>query len=489
MISAPSWPSNRLANQQCSTKRFAFTLSLLACILLVTNLIWVFLLPQAPGRMAEVSALLIPRLPLWSFVVSLPFPIPRQGEQLALAILLLSGTRFGVYALAVYLCWRRESHPLTLGILVGAALLCFLITACALPNLDRDIYNYIVSGRVGAVHASNPYLATPDQFPADPIYPYASPRYTAIPGDNKLPAWMLLNMLLARLGGDDVVTNLLLYRCVFLLFNFANVALIACILRALGSHKELAGVALYAWNPISVAYGQSKVDTLMVFVLLLAILALVYARRRVAVVALTLSVFVKLITLPLLAVYALRELRARKWPELTVSALLVAVTAVCVYAPFWNGPDLLGMHIGLLAGASTAGPPALGLLVKAGFTLAVLWIGLGSDSSLVGLIRGWALVALLFSVFLTRLGFAWYLMTLIALVGLAVEWRMALATAALSLASFVMNTWDSASNDVFPLPQLFRLPRVLVYLVFIGVVGLLIAALALGRRIRQARSV
>jgi hypothetical protein len=105
------------------------------------------------------------------------------------------------------------------------------------------------------------------------------------------------------------------------------------------------------------------------------------------------------------------------------------------------------------------------------------------------LIRGWALVALLFSVFLTRLGFAWYLMTLIALVGLAVEWRMALATAALSLASFVMNTWDSASNDVFPLPQLFRLPRVLVYLVFIGVVGLLIAALALGRRIRQARSV
>jgi hypothetical protein len=97
-------------------------------------------------------------------------------------------------------------------------------------------------------------------------------------------------------------------------------------------------------------------------------------------------------------------------------------------------------------------------------------------------------VALLFSVFLTKLGFAWYLMTLIVLVSLAVEWRLALATTALSLASFVMNSWDSASNNVFPLPDLFRLPRVLIYLVFIGVVGLLIAVLALGRRIRQARS-
>jgi hypothetical protein len=438
--------------------------------------------------MAEVSATLIPRLPLWSVVVALPLPIPQQGQQVALAILLVSSIRFGVYALAVYLCWSRESRPLTLGILVGAALLCFLTTACALPNLDRDIYNYIVSGRVGAVHASNPYVATPDQFPADPIYPYASPRYTAIPGDNKLPAWMLVNVLLARLGGDDVVTNLLLYRCVFLLFNLANVALIVHILRTLGSHKELAGVALYAWNPIIVAYGQSKVDALMVFVLLLAILALTRARRNLAIVVLTISVFVKLITLPLLAVYVLRELRARQWPELTLSALLAAAAAICVYAPFWNGPDLLGMHIGLLAGASTVGPPAFSLLVKAGFTLTVLWIGLGSDSSLFGLIRGWALVALLFSVFLTKLGFAWYLMTLIVLVSLAVEWRLALATTALSLASFVMNSWDSASNNVFPLPDLFRLPRVLIYLVFIGVVGLLIAALALGRRIRQARS-
>src|SRR6185503_18020079 len=129
MISAPSWPSNALPAQQWSRKRFACVLSLLACILLVTNLIWVFVMPQAPGRMAEASATLIPRLPLWSVVVALPLPIPQQGQQVALAILLVSGIRFGVYALAVYLCWSRESRPLTLGILVGAALLCFLTTA------------------------------------------------------------------------------------------------------------------------------------------------------------------------------------------------------------------------------------------------------------------------------------------------------------------------------------------------------------------------
>jgi hypothetical protein len=457
-------------------------------MLLLTTLISVFVLPQAPGRMAERSADLIPRLPLWSFVMALPLPIPRQSQQLALSILLISGIRFAVYGIAVYLSWRREANPLSLGIVVGSALLCFLITACALPNLDRDIYNYIVSGRVGAVHGRNPYVVPPDQFPADPVYPYASPRYTAIPGDNKLPAWALVNMLLARFGGENVVTNLLLYRFIFLLINAANVALIARILKTLGSHKQLAGVALYAWNPVIIAYGQSKVDTLMVFILLLGILALALARARLAVVALAISAFVKLITLPLLAVYLLRELRARKWPELALSAMLVVGSAVCLYAPFWSGPDLLIRHIELLASADTAGPPAVGPLVQASFALAVLWIGLGSEPGVLGLVRGWALVALLFSVFLSRLGFAWYLMTLIALVGVAVEWRLALATAAVSFASFLMNAWDSASNSTFPLPDLFRLPRALIYLAFICLVVLAIVGVSLGRRILQARS-
>ena len=38
-----------------------------------------------------------------------------------------------------------------MGFVGAAAVLCFLISTFALPNVNRDIYNYIVSGRVAAV--------------------------------------------------------------------------------------------------------------------------------------------------------------------------------------------------------------------------------------------------------------------------------------------------------------------------------------------------
>ena len=489
MIATRFWPRIGRSARYWLDKRLLLILVSLASILLLTNAIAMLVLPQAPGRMAEPSAALIGRLPLWSSVVALPLPIPRTGPQLALAILLLSAVRFAAYAAAICICWRRAGEPWVLGVAIGGALLCFLVSMCALPNVDRDIYNYILSGRVAALYHDNPYRVAPDQFPADPFYRYASTRYTGIAGDNKLPFWMLLNTFLAGRAGDDVVANLLFYRSVFLLVNAVNLGLIVHIFDALQAPGRLAGVVLYAWNPIIIAYGQSKVDTLMVFFLLLAVLALALSRRRTAVVALAISVCVKLITLPFLAVYLLWQLRAGKWRELLVSVLLAVLTAAIVYLPFWEGPDMIRMHIGLLASASGARPAALDLFLKAGFVLVLLWVGLRSEPGMKGVIQGWALVALLFSVFLSRLGLSWYLMTLIALVSLAKEWRMALIALALSFASFFLNAWDSASNNTVALPDLFSLPRLVIYLLFMGTVGLGVLMVVWRQRRIRARHI
>ncbi|MDQ2998298.1 MAG: hypothetical protein M3R61_14770, partial [Chloroflexota bacterium] len=257
-------------------KRLTWPTLLLVClagILLVDSVYAAFVLPQAPGRMAEPSAELIAWLPLWSFVVALPLPIPRQGHTLAIVLLVTCLVKFAAYACAIFLAWNLPFSRRRLVVVVGAALLFFLVAVAALPNVNRDIYNYIVSGRVAAVHGVNPYAIAPDRFPDDALYRYASARYTGYPGDNKMPVWALLNIALARLAGDNPVANLLLYRILFLLFNIANLALIARILRTVHPQRQLAGLVMYAWNPIVVAYGQSKVDTIMVFFLLLAVLA------------------------------------------------------------------------------------------------------------------------------------------------------------------------------------------------------------------------
>jgi hypothetical protein len=434
--------------------------------------------------MADPSAELINAFPLWSFVAGLPLPVPRQNYTLAITLVATSLIKFAAYGAAIYLAWKQPYHRRWLVIVVGAALLAYIITVLALPNINRDIYNYIVSGRVAAVHGSNPYQVAPDVFPNDSIYRYASPRYTGYAGDNKLPMWMLINVALARLGGDSPIANLLLYRTVFLLFNLANLLLIVRILQAVQPRLLLAGVTLYAWNPIVIAYGQSKVDTVMVFFLLLSALALVQEKRTLAVIALGLSTMVKLITLPLIVVYWLYTLRSRSLRELALHSALLGLMVIVLYAPFWYGPELLIVQLQQLLNVTDAGTSIARMLLYAGFILGVAWVGLWRDGQAKNMLAGWALVMLLLALFVTKFGFSWYLMALIAVASLALDWRFALIVIVLSGASFFMNTWDSASNEVMKLPMLFPAPRFYLQL-FVSACALGVAVLEIGRRARQ----
>lgn len=466
-------------------RRLALLLAGLGCALLLGTLFAAFVLPQSPGRTGQPSVDLFPALPLWSLAVALPLDVPRDGATLARALLATSVTQFAAYGMAIYLAWRRPAGRLSLSVAVAAALVCYLVAACALPNVNRDIFNYILSGRVAAAHGQNPHYVPPSMFPDDPLYRYASSQYTGFPGDNKLPAWTLLNVGLARIAGGDPVTSLLLYRATFLLFNVANVVLIVRTLRVVQPRRELAGALLYAWNPIVIGYAQSKVDTVMVFFLLLAAYWLARGRRGPAIVALAISALVKLITLPLAAVYWLHQLRARDWRGLAATTLLLGATSAALYAPFWQGPDLLWMHVGLLGGGKSLGPQLFQLAARGAFVAAVLWAAWRQDGRIAGLFSGWALVMLVFALFLTRLGFSWYLMTLIALAALAAERYLTPITIAVSFASFLLNAWDAASSATFRLPKPLALPRASLYLAFVSVVVLAAVAFEMLRRARR----
>ena len=215
LIGSRLGPTAGLIGRDWPEKRLVFVLACLAFVMLIATCIAMFILPQAPGRMAKPSAALIGSLPLWSFIASLPLPIPQQSLSVALCLLAISTTRFVCYGIAIAICWMRWGGSAGLRIVVSSALLFFAVAAFAFPNVDSDIYNYIASGRVGAIHGSNPYRVAPDQFPTDPIYPYANPQYTALPGDNKLPVWTLVNVLLAKVAGERDGVSVVHYCMIF----------------------------------------------------------------------------------------------------------------------------------------------------------------------------------------------------------------------------------------------------------------------------------
>lgn len=461
--------------------RLAVVLSLLAFMLLVTMCFWAFVSPLTPGRMTKPSVELFAEVPIWSLIGSISLPFLQQPQWVAATMIFMSVVAFATYALAVYLCWNRQPHPRSLTVVSGAALLFFLVAAYALPNIDTDIYNYIVSARVAVVHDSNPYYIAPDDFPGDALYPYASKQYTDAP-DNKLPTWMLFSMLVAGIAGDDPTINLLIFRFALLLVNVANIFLIIRILQRLNPRHILAGVTLYAWSPIVALRAVSKTDTIMIFLLLLAILLMITAHRRLAIVSLTLSAFVKLITLPLLAVYWLRQFKERQWRTLILEVLVVCITALVIYAPFLQHSTLIIEHIGFMREGGSLVPGAARIVVAAMFLGIMGWIGLTYDGSAHQLVRGWALVFLFFAIFLTRVQYSWYLMVPIALVALVGDWRMTVLIVALSWASFLFNAWDATSISGFQLPYLFPLPRYIVYLAFLTLVALGIAAVVAYKR-------
>jgi hypothetical protein len=442
----------------------ALFLGVLAIVLLSAYLIFSILVPQTPARMGRPSALLIGRFSLWAVVTPIELDMLHSREGVAALLILSTGIAFGAYALAIYVSWHYQGHSASLSVAILAIILFSIVVLVALPTFDSDIYNYMISGRVGAVYDRNPHYVPPDRFPHDPIYQYASRQYTRIPGDNKLPAWTVVNIFLASLGGDSVLANLFVYRAALLAFHVANLGLIAAILHRLNPSHLLTGLIVYAWNPIVVLRAQSKADTVMVFFLLLAIFWLVStAYHRLAIIPLTLSVLVKLITLPLLAVVILSEIRRRNWRQVIVSLGLVGVTVVIVYLPFIRGPDLLISHMKLLGKSGSAAPDDLKPVLVALFALLIAGIGLTRRDDRVDLLRGWALVLLFFALFLTRLTLSWYLITLIAVVSLIRDGRIVMLAVTLSFSSFLLNAWNATSNKVFRLPDIAT-PRLVVYL-------------------------
>lgn len=456
----------------------------IAILLLVGTLFFGYVLPQTPGRLTRASVDLIPHFSLWSWLTSLPVPIPETNGLVAGSLLFFIAIAFVAYGIALYLSWMHSATRHGLLLIVAMGILFSFANVWALPNLNTDIYNYIVDGRVAAVYGENPYSVAADQFPDDPIYPYASDRFTDAPVD-KLPVWVGLTVVLARISGDKPVTNLLIFRLALFLFNVLSLGLVILVVRALDARRLATGAILYSWNPIIILFAQSKTDTVMAFFVLLAAWALVvYRRWFFALTFLAMSVLVKLITLPLIALVMLRSMKLKRWNEVAIGVLgAVVLLGFGVALLLFSEPDgaLLLKYVSWLGAMGPFESTVVNTLILTCFILLLGGIGLVQNGTERRLFVGSAVVMLYLVFLIADFTRAWYLITVVALVAIAVNRHISIVAWAASLFSFLYNFWNGTFTTEFPSPDIVSVERSLLLAVFVGALMLYSAVLLLRR--------
>lgn len=257
---------------------------------------------------------------------------------------------------AVYLAYRRApARPSRAywGVLGLFALLFCGTLLFMFPVGAADLFDQIFRGRILGHYGANPFFATPNDFPDDPLRAWVG--NWANTGSPYGPAWELPAAAMSRLAGDDLWTNLLAFKGLVI---GAYVVAALCLwgtLRRLRPDWAARGLLLFAWNPLILfeTAGNGHNDMVMIAWLLAALYLLARGGRWAlfAPAALMGAVLVKfvpgLLMLPLLAVlwYDAGPLPTtiRHRLERVISGLgLAGALAVAAYAPFWHGTSTIG---------------------------------------------------------------------------------------------------------------------------------------------------
>ncbi len=169
------------------------------------------------------------------------------------------------------------------------------------------------------------------------------------------PPWIYVSMLVTVLvehTWSNPLTYVFAYKIVVFLLHLLNGALLWAILSKWQPTQRTWRTAFYLLNPLALVEfsGNAHNDVLMITFILLGVWFHLHDLWSWTVVAWTLAVLAKWIALPLLPLYGLvilwkhRELRMRV-ARLSGMVGLVAVVAVMLYVPFWQGPGTLAVLV------------------------------------------------------------------------------------------------------------------------------------------------
>ena len=225
----------------------------------------------------------------------------------------------------------------------GFAVVFHLIMFLTPYLLSTDVFDYIRHGRIFAYYGENPLVIPATYFPDDPFFGLGGWVGT---GSVYGPLHVYLTAALARLAGDGIMANFLLFKGFFICVNLVNLALIWKIARRLKPGLEKKSLLFYGWNPfvLTLVVANAHNDMLMLAFVLTGVLCYLDRRFLLGALFITLATLVKFITLPILLVYVALVIRKQRgsWKKLGLGAVLLgtagAVTIVS-YLPLWAGRD------------------------------------------------------------------------------------------------------------------------------------------------------
>jgi hypothetical protein len=273
-------------------------------------------------------------------------------------------------------CAFREADRPTLPagfVFVVAAVLAILAVLCP-PHGSRDVWAYVMYGRIHAVHHANPYVALPQEFSADPFFDRMAPYWwktTSVYG----PWFTLLSSAIAGLGRHSAFLS----RAGFQLAAAAAHLFVGAVLvRRRAPVWVLLAVLLNPLVLVTVVNGGHN-DALVGAALLGAALAADRRHPMVAGLALSMAIGVK-------AVAVIPAAALLLWWWWKGERRAAAVTAVSVAVPTLAGFALFGGMApvrSLLAASSHVSRPNFWRLVQAAgrvtdHPVSRSWIGMAS---------------------------------------------------------------------------------------------------------------
>jgi hypothetical protein len=416
-----------------------------------------FVVPLAPRYMEAPAARIGSRWAFWRALMAQSPPGDADVVVIALAAALLP---LAAWLAALWLAWHVPATRPLLAVVSGFALLFFLTSVLSLPHNSHDLYGYISYARVAGIYGANPYVVPPIDFAPDPFLAYNPLPWiqSTVPYG---PVWVFFSALVVRLGGDSQAGTVLLMRSALLACNLANVALIAFVLNRHNPRHVLPAVLFYAWNPVVVLKGQDHNEPLMVFFLLLAV-ALYYAGRRwLGLAALSLSALAKFVTAPLVPLYLLRLWRSAPLGRVAVGILLALALAALAFLPFGQFGLVAERLWRVVAPVPGQLPPARVLAAGAAVLAALAWAAWHElrgprlappDDLNRGLLAGWAVVLYALLLLYPSSTYAWFTITIAALVGLVRQPVLVILAAALVASFHLNNLLVHIVNDFAPLP-------------------------------------
>lgn len=241
----------------------------------------------------------------------------------------------------------------------------YLLAIALLPLLfSRDVYSYAFYGRIAGIYHANPYIRTPLEFSADPLWVFVGPKWVDTPAVYG-PLWTMISAVIARVFSSPA-GQVAAYRVIAIAAALATLLVIADTVRRVWPARAAFAIVAFGANPVvlfhSVASGHN--DLVVALAVATAFALLVRGRELPAIAALALGVLVKATLLvPLILVVVWIVARRPAGERLRAGLKAVGVAAVIGLAfalPYLQPEDpSLGMlelakHEGWLAPATFA---------------------------------------------------------------------------------------------------------------------------------------